>query len=168
MPALFPADRLFLIAGPCVLESDDLNFRVAEHLARLAERIPGGIIYKASFDKANRANRSAVRGPGIEEGLAARGGGGGGGGSFSWQPLLRPNLEVGSGKASGCAVAPEKVHHKLCLREDPISARMAAAISRLVLPDGTCLPPPSWLGCRSRVSLLSWELVYRTCSASRL
>jgi len=64
-------DRLFLIAGPCVLESDDLNLRVAEHLARLAERVPGGIIYKASFDKANRANRSAARGPGIDEGLAA-------------------------------------------------------------------------------------------------
>jgi len=71
MPPLFPVDRLFLIAGPCVLESDDLNLRVAEHLARLAERIPGGIIYKASFDKANRANRNAARGPGIEEGLAA-------------------------------------------------------------------------------------------------
>jgi 2-dehydro-3-deoxyphosphooctonate aldolase (KDO 8-P synthase) len=65
------ADRLFLIAGPCVLESDDLNFRVADHLARLAERVPGGIIYKASFDKANRSNAGAHRGPGLEEGLAA-------------------------------------------------------------------------------------------------
>lgn len=71
MPGLFPADRLFLIAGPCVLESDDLNYRVAEHLARLADRIPGGIVYKASFDKANRANRGAARGPGLQEGLAA-------------------------------------------------------------------------------------------------
>src|SRR5437762_7777640 len=71
MAELFPADRLFLIAGPCVLESDDLNFRVAERLAALAEVMPGGIIYKASFDKANRANRGAARGPGIDEGLAA-------------------------------------------------------------------------------------------------
>jgi 2-dehydro-3-deoxyphosphooctonate aldolase (KDO 8-P synthase) len=68
---LFPADRLFLIAGPCVLESDDLNLRVAETLARIAEKVPGGIIYKASFDKANRSNRNAARGPGIEAGLAA-------------------------------------------------------------------------------------------------
>ena len=71
MAELFPADRLFLIAGPCVLESDDLNFRVAERLAALADILPGGIIYKASFDKANRSNRGAARGPGIDEGLAA-------------------------------------------------------------------------------------------------
>jgi 2-dehydro-3-deoxyphosphooctonate aldolase (KDO 8-P synthase) len=67
----FPSDRFFLIAGPCVLESDDLNLRVGEALAKLADRIPGGIIYKASFDKANRSNRGAARGPGIDAGLAA-------------------------------------------------------------------------------------------------
>ena len=67
----FPTDALFLIAGPCVLESDALNLRVGEHLARLAERVPGGIIYKASFDKANRSNKDAPRGPGVDEGLEA-------------------------------------------------------------------------------------------------
>jgi len=70
-PARFPVDAFFVIAGPCVIEDDDLNFRVADHLARLAERVPGGIIFKASFDKANRSNRGAARGPGIDEGLAA-------------------------------------------------------------------------------------------------
>jgi len=69
--ALFPPDRLFLIAGPCVVEDDDLNFRVADHLARLAERVPGGVIFKASFDKANRSQPHAPRGPGMDEGLAA-------------------------------------------------------------------------------------------------
>jgi 2-dehydro-3-deoxyphosphooctonate aldolase (KDO 8-P synthase) len=69
--SLFTRNSLFLIAGPCVLESDALNLRVAEHLARLAESVPGGIIYKASFDKANRSNAGAHRGPGIDEGLAA-------------------------------------------------------------------------------------------------
>jgi 2-dehydro-3-deoxyphosphooctonate aldolase (KDO 8-P synthase) len=64
-------DALFLIAGPCVLEDDALNLRVAEHLARLAEHVPGGIVFKASFDKANRSNADAFRGPGLEEGLAA-------------------------------------------------------------------------------------------------
>ena len=44
--------------------------RVADHLARLAERVPGGIIFKASFDKANRSNPGAHRGPGLDEGLA--------------------------------------------------------------------------------------------------
>ena len=67
----FRRDALFLIAGPCVLEDDALNLRVAEHLARLAERVPGGIVFKASFDKANRSNVGAHRGPGLEEGLAA-------------------------------------------------------------------------------------------------
>jgi 2-dehydro-3-deoxyphosphooctonate aldolase (KDO 8-P synthase) len=69
--SLFPADRLFLIAGPCQLEDDALNLRVAEALARLAEHVPGGIIFKASFDKANRSNVDGVRGPGLEAGLAA-------------------------------------------------------------------------------------------------
>jgi 2-dehydro-3-deoxyphosphooctonate aldolase (KDO 8-P synthase) len=67
----FRRDALFLISGPCVLEDDGLNLRVGEHLARLAERVPGGIIFKASFDKANRSNAGAFRGPGLDEGLAA-------------------------------------------------------------------------------------------------
>ena len=67
----FPGNRLFLIAGPCVVESDALNLRVGEHLARAAERMPGGIIYKASFDKANRSNAGAHRGPGLDAGLEA-------------------------------------------------------------------------------------------------
>ncbi len=67
----FPADALFLIAGPCQLEDDALNLRVAESLARLAERVPGGVIYKASFDKANRSNPGAARGVGLDAGLAA-------------------------------------------------------------------------------------------------
>ena len=71
MTALLRDDALFLIAGPCVLEDDALNLRVGEHLARLAERVPGGIVYKASFDKANRSNAGAARGPGIHEGLEA-------------------------------------------------------------------------------------------------
>ncbi len=71
MSAAFPRDSFFLIAGPCVIEDDALNIRVAEALARLQDRVPGGIIYKASFDKANRSNAGAHRGPGLDEGLAA-------------------------------------------------------------------------------------------------
>ncbi len=71
MASLFHRDAIFLIAGPCVLEDDALNLRVADHLARLAESVPGGIIFKASFDKANRSNAGAHRGPGLDEGLAA-------------------------------------------------------------------------------------------------
>ncbi|MGI8510982.1 MAG: 3-deoxy-8-phosphooctulonate synthase [Gemmatimonadaceae bacterium] len=73
MSTLFPRDRFFLIAGPCVLQDDALNLHIAETLLRLEERIPGGVIYKASFDKANRSNAGAERGPGLERGLAALG-----------------------------------------------------------------------------------------------
>lgn len=68
---IFTRGRLFLVAGPCQLEDDALNLRVADRLARLADRVPGRVIFKASFDKANRSNPGATRGPGIERGLAA-------------------------------------------------------------------------------------------------
>ena len=71
MSDVFPRDRFFLIAGPCVLQDDALNMTVANELARIQERVPGGIVFKASFDKANRSNAGAARGPGMEEGLAA-------------------------------------------------------------------------------------------------
>lgn len=69
--SLFPRDRFFLIAGPCVLEDEALNCRVADALAELAPRVPGGVVFKASFDKANRSNPGAARGPGMDRGLAA-------------------------------------------------------------------------------------------------
>ena len=61
----------FLIAGPCVVESDDLNVRVGEALAELAVKLGIGVIYKASYDKANRSRLNAARGPGLEAGLRA-------------------------------------------------------------------------------------------------
>jgi 2-dehydro-3-deoxyphosphooctonate aldolase (KDO 8-P synthase) len=70
---LFPEEQFFVIAGPCVVEDDALNIRVAKELQRLSSRVPGGIVFKASFDKANRSNRDAARGPGVSAGLAALG-----------------------------------------------------------------------------------------------
>jgi 2-dehydro-3-deoxyphosphooctonate aldolase (KDO 8-P synthase) len=61
----------FLIAGPCVVESDDLNLRVGEVLAELGVKLGVHVIYKASYDKANRSRLRAGRGPGLEAGLAA-------------------------------------------------------------------------------------------------
>jgi len=61
----------FLIAGPCVVESDDLNLRIGEALAALGARLGIGVIYKASYDKANRSRLRAARGPGLEAGLRA-------------------------------------------------------------------------------------------------
>lgn len=64
-----PAAGWFLIAGPCVLESDEVNLGIAAHLAELSERHGVPVIFKASFDKANRTSRSSHRGPGLEHGL---------------------------------------------------------------------------------------------------
>jgi len=61
----------FLVAGPCVVESHDLNLRVGEALAAIGSRLGLPIIYKASYDKANRSRLRAARGPGLEEGLRA-------------------------------------------------------------------------------------------------
>jgi 2-dehydro-3-deoxyphosphooctonate aldolase (KDO 8-P synthase) len=66
---LFTGDGFFLIAGPCVLEDDALNLRVGEALAELSVRSGVPIVYKASFDKANRSRPGAARGPGMEDGL---------------------------------------------------------------------------------------------------
>ena len=61
---------IFLIAGPCALESESLSLRVAETLAEMAQRLGLLVIFKGSFDKANRTSGSAYRGPGMDEGLA--------------------------------------------------------------------------------------------------
>ena len=61
----------FLIAGPCVVEDDDLNLRVGEALAELGSKLGLHVIYKASYDKANRSRLKGARGPGLERGLAA-------------------------------------------------------------------------------------------------
>ncbi len=62
-------ERFTLIAGPCVLEEDALNLEVARTLARLGDELDLPVIFKASFDKANRARPESPRGPGLEEGL---------------------------------------------------------------------------------------------------
>lgn len=60
---------LFLIAGPCVIESQGLAIDTAGSLRDMASRIGISFIYKSSFDKANRSSGSSYRGPGIDEGL---------------------------------------------------------------------------------------------------
>jgi 2-dehydro-3-deoxyphosphooctonate aldolase (KDO 8-P synthase) len=58
-----------LVAGPCLLEDDALNLRVAETLAAVGIRLGVRVVFKASFVKANRGSGSAPRGPGLEPGL---------------------------------------------------------------------------------------------------
>jgi len=60
---------LFLIAGPCVVESEELQLRTAETLKGITDKLGVHFIFKSSFDKANRSSDKSFRGPGMDEGL---------------------------------------------------------------------------------------------------
>ena len=60
---------IFLIAGPCVVESEDLQMRTAEKLKAITDKLGVFFIFKSSFDKANRSSDKSYRGPGMDEGL---------------------------------------------------------------------------------------------------
>lgn len=62
-------ERFSLIAGPCQMESRDHAFMVAETLVELCEKLGLGLVYKSSFDKANRSSLASDRGIGLEKGL---------------------------------------------------------------------------------------------------
>ena len=64
-----PDRPLFLIAGPCVIESERLALESAETLRGVASRLGVGFVYKSSFDKANRTSQTSFRGPGFAQGL---------------------------------------------------------------------------------------------------
>jgi 2-dehydro-3-deoxyphosphooctonate aldolase (KDO 8-P synthase) len=63
------SDRLFLIAGPCVIEEESLMMRTAERLKGIAERLEVPLIFKSSFSKDNRSSLEYYQGPGLEAGL---------------------------------------------------------------------------------------------------
>lgn len=60
---------LLFIAGPCVIESEELVLRVADHLAEVAAELKIPLVFKSSYDKANRTSLDSFRGPGLEKGL---------------------------------------------------------------------------------------------------
>ena len=63
------ADRLFLIAGPCVIEEESLMMRTAERLKGITQRLGVPLIFKSSFSKDNRSSLEFYQGPGLEAGL---------------------------------------------------------------------------------------------------
>src|SRR5688500_13116084 len=71
MAAPFAPDpsRLFVIAGPCVIESADLCLTIARHVKGVCDRLGLTYVFKASFDKANRSSNASFRGPGVTDGL---------------------------------------------------------------------------------------------------
>lgn len=64
-----PNEPFFLIAGPCVIESEKLVFQVASTMRDITSRLGIPYVFKSSFDKANRTSAHSFRGPGLEEGL---------------------------------------------------------------------------------------------------
>jgi 2-dehydro-3-deoxyphosphooctonate aldolase (KDO 8-P synthase) len=61
---------LFVIAGPCVIETEEICLNIASRLAEISKKTGIPVIFKASFDKANRSSIDSFRGPGMEKGLA--------------------------------------------------------------------------------------------------
>jgi 2-dehydro-3-deoxyphosphooctonate aldolase (KDO 8-P synthase) len=61
---------LLVLAGPCVVEGRDLMLRIADDVRGICERHGTGLVFKSSYDKANRSSGESARGPGMEEGLA--------------------------------------------------------------------------------------------------
>ena len=64
-----PGQPLLVIAGPCVIESEQLCQDIAQVLVEINQALPVNIVFKASFDKANRTSASSRRGPGLQDGL---------------------------------------------------------------------------------------------------
>ncbi len=75
------SDQLFLFAGPCVLESEALTMRIASEVKAVCAERDVPLVFKASFDKANRSSLSGGRGPGMETGL-------------KWLAKVRDELEL--------------------------------------------------------------------------
>ncbi len=64
-----PGNPLLIIAGPCVIENEDLTMHIAESLVKITARLGLPLVFKASFDKANRTSGKSFRGPGMDDGL---------------------------------------------------------------------------------------------------
>lgn len=111
-------DRFTLIAGPCLLEGDDLNLRVGEALARLSADTGLPVVFKSSFDKANRSKGDAPRGPGLDEGLErlARVG------AATGLPLLTDIHEPGQAAAAAQVVDVLQIPAFLCRQTDLVVA----------------------------------------------
>lgn len=127
----------FFIAGPCVIESERHCLRMAEALAQIGSRLGIKLIFKASFDKANRTSSGSFRGPGLVEGLKvlekvrARTG----------LPVLSDVHETAQVGAAAQALDVIQIPAFLCRQTDLI--RAAAASGRVVnLKKGQFLSPP--------------------------
>jgi 2-dehydro-3-deoxyphosphooctonate aldolase (KDO 8-P synthase) len=136
----------FVIAGPCVLEDDALNLRIAERLAELSDALSLPLIFKASFDKANRSRSSSPRGPGLDVGLErlarVR--------EASGLPVLTDVHEPGQARAAGEACDALQIPAFLCRQTDLLEA--AGATGRPVnVKKGQWMAPEEMAGAVEKV-----------------
>ncbi len=129
-------DRPFFIAGPCVIESERHCLKMAERLAGYADRLNIDLIFKASYDKANRTSVASYRGPGIQEGLRilekAK--------KTSGLPVLSDVHEVAQVRAAAEVLDAIQIPAFLCRQTDLVQA--AARTGRCVnLKKGQFLSP---------------------------
>lgn len=129
-------DKPFFIAGPCVIESERHCLRMAEELAAIASRLDIQLIFKASYDKANRTSSASFRGPGPDEGLRilekVR--------LSSGLPVLSDVHETGQIAAAAAVLDVLQIPAFLCRQTDLIHA--AASAGRIVnLKKGQFLSP---------------------------
>ena len=124
MSILDPGGRFLVIAGPCLLEDDALNIRVAEEVRDVAERLGVAAIFKASFDKANRTSGSSPRGPGLSQGLerldAVR--------HATGLPVLTDMHEPGQAQALAQGVDAIQIPAFLCRQTDLLTAAGATGL----------------------------------------
>jgi 2-dehydro-3-deoxyphosphooctonate aldolase (KDO 8-P synthase) len=128
--------RPFFIAGPCVIESEKHCLKLAERLAEYAGRLKVEVIFKASYDKANRTSVKSYRGPGLQEGLRilekAR--------AVSGLPILSDVHERDQVSAAAQVLDVIQIPAFLCRQTDLVQA--AAATGRCVnLKKGQFLSP---------------------------
>src|ERR1700680_3927307 len=125
-----PREPLFLIAGPCVIESPALTQEIAGRLKEITARLGLPYIFKASYDKANRSSRASFRGPGIEAGLK----------------VLDDVRRV-----IGVPVLTD-VH------EDTPLAEVAAVVDVLQTPALLCRPPPCIMNAASQQKTVKFNI----------
>jgi 2-dehydro-3-deoxyphosphooctonate aldolase (KDO 8-P synthase) len=109
---------LFVMAGPCVIESEQGCLEIADRLVQIAERTGIDVVFKASFDKANRSSLSSFRGPGLQEGLRVlekvR--------AVSGLPVMTDVHEPGQAAAAGSVVNCLQIPAFLCRQTDLLCA----------------------------------------------
>jgi 2-dehydro-3-deoxyphosphooctonate aldolase (KDO 8-P synthase) len=121
-----PGRPLLVIAGPCVLEDDATNLRIAEQVAQVCADLRMTFVFKASFDKANRSSIRSPRGPGLARGLDMIGAIG----ARLGVPTTTDIHEPGQADAAGSVVDMIQIPAFLCRQTDLLAA--AAATGRAV------------------------------------